>query len=89
MACTLGQSIESAGVDKHHVETLAVPVGGQSSGTVSEAVVGIERQAIGGNTQTSQLRPPFPLPFGPNSDVVAGSDQMPAEVHHELRPAAW
>ena len=89
MACTLGQSIQSAGVDKHHVETLAVPGGRHQPGPVNEAVVGIERRAVGGDAQACQLGPPFTLPFGPDGDVVPGGDQMPAEVHHELLPAAW
>jgi hypothetical protein len=47
VAGTVGKSIEPADIDKHHVEPLAVPRGGHLPGPVSEAVVGIERRAVG------------------------------------------
>ena len=89
VAGTVSQSVEATDVDEHHVETLAVPRGGHLPGPVSEAVVGIERWAVGRDAQTCQLGPPFPRPLGPDRDVMPGGNQVPAEVHHELRPAAW
>ena len=89
MARTVREPIEAADVDEHHIELLAVPGGGHLPGPVSEAVVGIERRAVGADAQAGQFGPPFPLPFGPDGDVMTGGNQMATEVHHELRPTAW